>query len=338
MQTDFISALCVICSDVYGGKCHIHGERGGWSGYECDVCGKYGLTHDALGNFSDLRSTDASKLKRAALSHYLSRSKANSPDRYFVLNLQKLQSIVETERLPTPPEQVQNLIVYIGNYVRDNGVAFHGSKDLAAIVGAFNDERIQQIADQMIARGLISRTDPRPLENGEQPHVYYPKYDLTLDGWELYDKEKHGELTGSYGFLARKFNEPTFEAYLKDVKAGVLANTGFELREVSTFKEPGIIDNIMRQKIRESAFVVADLSHGNKGAYWEAGYAEGLGKPVIYICERSVFDHPTDGPHFDTKHCNTVIWEYGSVDYLISELTATIKTMLALRESAPRRS
>ena len=37
--------------------------------------------------------------------------------------------------------------------------------------------------------------------------------------------------------------------------------------------------------VRDAAFVISDLTHDNSGAYWEAGYAEGLGKPVIYICE-----------------------------------------------------
>jgi len=36
----------------------------------------------------------------------------------------------------------------------------------------------------------------------------------------------------------------------------------------------------------------------NPGAYWEAGYAEGLGKPVIYTCEEAKF---VEASHFDTK-------------------------------------
>ncbi len=42
-------------------------------------------------------------------------------------------------------------------------------------------------------------------------------------------------------------------------------------------------------QIRDAKFVIADLTHGNDGAYWEAGYAEGLGKPVAYICEKEEF-------------------------------------------------
>jgi nucleoside 2-deoxyribosyltransferase len=44
------------------------------------------------------------------------------------------------------------------------------------------------------------------------------------------------------------------------------------------------IDDQMRVALRTSRFVVADLTRGNRGAYWEAGFAEGLGRPVIYTC------------------------------------------------------
>ena len=39
---------------------------------------------------------------------------------------------------------------------------------------------------------------------------------------------------------------------------------------------------------------------------WEAGYMEGLGKPVIYISEKTKFDKAKT--HFDTNHCTTVPW------------------------------
>ena len=85
----------------------------------------------------------------------------------------------------------------------------------------------------------------------------------------------------------------------------------------------GVIDNIMRTEIRDSAFVIADLTHDNHGAYWEAGYAEGLGKPVVYICEREEFK--TKGSHFDTNHCTTVLWSREDPDRFCQELIATLR-------------
>ncbi len=90
----------------------------------------------------------------------------------------------------------------------------------------------------------------------------------------------------------------------------------------------GIIDNIMRTQIRDAAFVVVDLTHDNSGAYWEAGYAEGLGKPVIYICEENKFKEAQT--HFDTNHCTTVLWSgRGGRDFQ-KELVATLRRSLNL--------
>lgn len=55
--------------------------------------------------------------------------------------------------------------------------------------------------------------------------------------------------------------------------------------------------------IRDSKFVVVDLTHQNNGAYFEEGYAMGLGKPVIQLCKRGV------QLHFDIAQKNTIMWE-----------------------------
>ena len=62
----------------------------------------------------------------------------------------------------------------------------------------------------------------------------------------------------------------------------------------------------MLHEIRQSKFVVAEFTKHNNGAYYEAGYAAGLGKEVIHICKKDSFDK---GIHFDVKQVNTIIWE-----------------------------
>lgn len=96
-----------------------------------------------------------------------------------------------------------------------------------------------------------------------------------------------------------------------------------DLRDVP---QAGIIDDIMRVKIRDAKFVIADLTHENRGSYWEAGYAEGLGKPVIYICESGKFeDHST---HFDVNHCTTVPWSTDKPGEFCDKLIATLRNSL----------
>ncbi len=91
-------------------------------------------------------------------------------------------------------------------------------------------------------------------------------------------------------------------------------------------EQAGIIDNIMRVQIAGAAFVLADLTHGNPGAYWEAGYAEGLGKPVVYMCRKDVFE--MRGTHFDTNCCTTVPWSSDDPGGFCERLIATLRRSL----------
>lgn len=58
--------------------------------------------------------------------------------------------------------------------------------------------------------------------------------------------------------------------------------------------------------IRNSKFVVVDLTTHNLGAYYESGYAEGLGKQVIHTCRSDDFINST---HFDVKQKVTIDWK-----------------------------
>jgi len=79
-----------------------------------------------------------------------------------------------------------------------------------------------------------------------------------------------------------------FERYFKPA----VANAGFELRRLDEKPRAGSIMNRLRVEIRKSRFLIADLTNNNSGAYWEAGFADGLGKPVIYTCESNSFGIP----------------------------------------------
>jgi nucleoside 2-deoxyribosyltransferase len=67
-----------------------------------------------------------------------------------------------------------------------------------------------------------------------------------------------------------------------------VAKTGFKLERVDTAPKAGLIDDKIKVDIRTARFVLADLTGNNNGVYWEAGFAEGLGKPVIYTCKKMI--------------------------------------------------
>lgn len=62
----------------------------------------------------------------------------------------------------------------------------------------------------------------------------------------------------------------------------------------------GLVERI-KDEIRRAKFVVADLTDERPSCYFEAGYAEALGKPVVYVSSReSVMEPGSDTRiHFD---------------------------------------
>jgi catalase (peroxidase I) len=87
-----------------------------------------------------------------------------------------------------------------------------------------------------------------------------------------------------------------------------------------------MIDDQLRAAILGSRFVIADLTHGNNGAYWEAGFGEGRGLPVIYTCEEAAWK--SQKTHFDTNHLRTIIWNERNFAKAGNELAATIRATL----------
>jgi nucleoside 2-deoxyribosyltransferase len=109
--------------------------------------------------------------------------------------------------------------------------------------------------------------------------------------------------------------------------------TGFRLEHLDDEPAAGQIDDRLRVEIRMCRFLIADLTDDNRGAYWEAGYAEGLGKPVIYTCNKFYFEK--EGTHFDTNHHQTVVWDPGNPNKAAEDLKATIRATLPFEAKMP---
>ena len=203
----------------------------------------------------------------------------------------------------TPAIQAMNLIRYIGDEVSESGEPIYQLSGIKTIIDAPSKMFADQLVEKLGESGIIKMGEPIRTMKG----TTFMQVNLTLAGWERYEAEKRGGFDGNYGFIAMQFDDADLDDFVeKVVKPAVKKATSCELVDMKDIARAGIIDNIMRVKIRDAKFVIADLTHDNRGAYWEAGYAEGLGKPVIYICEKTKFDEKKT--HFDTNHCTTVPW------------------------------
>jgi hypothetical protein len=85
----------------------------------------------------------------------------------------------------------------------------------------------------------------------------------------------------------------------------------------------GLVDRI-KNEIRRAQFVVADLTDERPSCYFESGYAEALGKPVVYIASRESIMHPGEETkiHFDI-HQN--IRFFTNHEQLVDELKQAVE-------------
>ena len=103
---------------------------------------------------------------------------------------------------------------------------------------------------------------------------------------------------------------------------------GYHLHTVEDRPEAGLIDYRIRLQVTASRFVLADLTHENHGVYFEAGYAEGIGRSVIYTCRTDAFDPQAGHPHFDVNHHQCVKWNDPPTAAQLDELSLTIRNTL----------
>ncbi len=228
-----------------------------------------------------------------------------------------------TNGFTNPATQAMNLIRYIGDEVSKSGEPIRQLSGISEIVGASSKKFAEQMLEELYGSGIIKMSEPTRLFEG----TTFRDVNLTLGGWKQYEQEKRGGFDGNYGFLAMQFGDGDLDAFVQEVlKPVVKEKTGYELVNLDDRSRAGVIDDIMRIQIRDARFVIVDLTHDNNGAYWEAGYAEGLGKHVIYICEKKKFNEKNT--HFDTNHCTTVPWSRDDDEGFCQKLVATLRRSL----------
>jgi hypothetical protein len=225
--------------------------------------------------------------------------------------------ILSANRLPNPAEQADYLVLWFGDSLIAPGKTITiDPTPLTAEIGALDEAGVTFILTELARKNLVSWKYSGGRGEGT----------LTFDGWQKYEELRRGHETGHIGFMAMDYgNKELTRLFREHLKPASLA-AGFELTRLDENPPAGLIDARLENEIRRARFLVADLTDRNPGAYWEAGFAAGLGKPVIYMCERSVFD--SKSTHFDTNHFHTIQWEPGAPSAAGEKLKNTIRASL----------
>jgi len=127
---------------------------------------------------------------------------------------------------------------------------------------------------------------------------------ITPIGYQRIDKLQRDTGEGRNVLVAMKFGDDT-KNLREAIKLGI-RDAGYNPILIDEVEHNELITPELLSYIRNSKFVVVDLTHQNNGAYFEEGYAMGVGKPVIQLCKSGT------KLHFDIAQKNTIIWDMES--------------------------
>ncbi len=146
---------------------------------------------------------------------------------------------------------------------------------------------------ELVTAGFISRPDSKS-----------NKYELKIEGLRHLEKIERKRPESFECFIAMKFGDKLLDRAYHEAMVPAILEAGYKPVQMAYLEHNNNIIDEMLGGIKRSSFMVADLSFQNQNVYFEAGFAQGLGIPVIYTCH----DYHAHEIKFDTQHTNQIRW------------------------------
>lgn len=263
--------------------------------FECRVCGKYRLSERA-----------AQKLYEFA--HYGGAAKPYLAENHYLL------SAVIRERY----EQGRRREVYIPDFDEIRAAAIAPGDPLDAVdhillyvartsIRAGDKVRLESTFDYPIAYARDAEEFEYLVHLAAQVEFLEVDSDLTVrispDGWRRLKQLRLQEINPDSAFVAMSFASDMGGIYEQGFEPA-LRSTGFKAIRVDLIEHNGKIDDRIVADIRKSALLVADFTGHRQNVYFEAGFAMGLGRHVIWTCRETDISQA----HFDTRQYNHIVW------------------------------
>jgi hypothetical protein len=247
------------------------------------TCGKYRITFAALREVQ----TDSETCFKLASWNYGQNLGGFAP----LIDVATVESVRAFPR----PQTARRIDLYLGRAISSLGGKLLGSINitdprLKVASWSPDDKDAIAIAEHLTARGAFEEAAIGERRLGVQAHILY--------------EEMHEERTATVQvFVAMWFDASVRDLFEHGVSQAV-NGAGYEPIRVDRLEHDQKIDDKIIAEIRRSAFVIADFTGHRGGVYYEAGFAHGLGKRVIFTCRKDAIKDL----HFDVRQYNTIDW------------------------------
>lgn len=305
-----LPTICPVCHRL---DTEVIEQTGGdYIAVNCRVCSRYNISRTAHVKVDQ----PISPKLRALLSHWLRRADRTGP-KLPMLTTNEIEHLTLHGRFGSPKEQGDSFLLALAG--GGDAQLFDPGKyqelffdEIAAVIGSPSRDAAKYVVDHLSKRGLIEGV---AVSTKSDISVR-----LTFEGWDYVEKIQRALPDSTKVFMAMQFGEPSVAAAYEDFKVAC-RQTGFTLAKLDDPPSAGHIDMRMLVEIAKAHFVIADLTKQNRGAYWEAGIGQGMGKQVIYTCHEDEFNEA----HFDTAHYLMIKWHPDRMEKAANELKLVIR-------------
>ena len=245
----------------------------------------------------------------------------------------KIETIKEAMRRPEPSDDacIENILYQMDKSSDGKRGAqfkyesFQRGLDLGPATGQRSEDKVNLMKAASYCRGNED-FDYLIQAMSEERLIKFNKdlFMLTIKGRRKI-KEKHP--SKNHVFVAMWFDESKSMDIIFDkaIEPAVEA-MGYEAIRADRDLDNKRIDRKIEERIRTSKFIIADVTADSPentrgGVYYEAGYAQGCGKHVIFTCRSDMMKYLP----FNTRQYYHIDWEDGKLDILKERIVKQIK-------------
>ncbi len=286
--------MCVVCgrestsSGIVNSSCTL---------YECSNCGKYAVTDNII--ISRIEAENKTKLSHLLAEHKLKNTTpillAHSPSGSLDGFIWKDHNVLLKEYPKDALEIIERSLLNLSRLVK------HPSDKIRI------DERIKElffsndifgalyIIRQLSNQGFTTLTTSTPND------IY-----IEANGWrKISELKKKPEGLSYQVFIAMWFDKSVDKYFTNGIEKAIDESIKYKVVRVDFVEHNNKICDQIIAEINKSKLVIADFTGDRGGVYFEAGYAQGLGIPVIWTVQEEWIKQL----HFDTRQYNHIVYK-----------------------------
>ncbi|HPS39461.1 MAG TPA: nucleoside 2-deoxyribosyltransferase [Candidatus Cloacimonadota bacterium] len=309
------TSACPICGYLLNTDHYWYQSDGDRFRFNCNHCGEFKISGWRMKGHFFPHDNNQRPAPDIALSIALRHLYEDTGVISEILKIEDIDRIKQSVRIPNSPlELIDVLLLFLHKRTNQIGSKVRVTPTDHPMLYIKNQNELQALIQFAKERGYIYS---QHVSNSDE---YTLK--LELSGWDRLDKLTSGLTKTKQVFIAMKFGDGDLDEVYNTAIAPAVVETGFNPFRIDREEHNDKICDLVLAEIKRSDFIIADFTFQRGGVYFEAGYALGLGKPVIWCCK----DSDKNNLHFDTRQYNHILWVSNTnlKEQLINRIRATI--------------